>query len=147
AADGESTGPLVRDLLAAYEARRHGQRPDLAPLAVGFADFALWQQRVLGDTDDPGSVLGRQMAHWVRTLDGLPDLLTLPTDHVRPPVASMRGANIRFTIPSDTRRGIIDLARGLGATEFMVLHAGLAVLLARLSGTSDVAIGTPVAGR
>ena len=29
----------------------------------------------------------------------------------------------------------------------MVLHAALALLVARLSGTGDVAIGTPVAGR
>ncbi len=29
----------------------------------------------------------------------------------------------------------------------MVVHAALSVLLARLSGTSDIAIGTPVAGR
>ena len=29
----------------------------------------------------------------------------------------------------------------------MVVHAALAVLLARLSGTDDIAIGTPVAGR
>ncbi|WP_280504313.1 non-ribosomal peptide synthetase, partial [Nocardia farcinica] len=39
------------------------------------------------------------------------------------------------------------LARGNNASLFMVVHTALAVLLARLSGTDDIAVGTPIAGR
>ncbi|WP_344641698.1 condensation domain-containing protein, partial [Kitasatospora cystarginea] len=39
------------------------------------------------------------------------------------------------------------IARESNSSLFMVVHAALAVLLSRLSGTSDIAIGTPVAGR
>ncbi|MBF6079693.1 hypothetical protein IU498_34305, partial [Nocardia beijingensis] len=46
-----------------------------------------------------------------------------------------------------THAGLVELARGHGATLFMVVHAAFAVLLARLSGSGDVAVGTPVAGR
>src|SRR5206468_11406651 len=37
--------------------------------------------------------------------------------------------------------------RANNASLFMVVHAALAVLLARLSGTDDIAVGTPIAGR
>ncbi|HQV20018.1 MAG TPA: amino acid adenylation domain-containing protein, partial [Gordonia sp. (in: high G+C Gram-positive bacteria)] len=39
------------------------------------------------------------------------------------------------------------VAREAGVTPFMVVHAALSVLLARLSASDDIAVATPVAGR
>ncbi|MFT4199145.1 amino acid adenylation domain-containing protein, partial [Gordonia sp. (in: high G+C Gram-positive bacteria)] len=147
AADGESIAPLVGDLAAAYAARTAGGPADRAPLPVQFADFAIWQHEVLGAPDDADSVVGRQLAYWTDRLAGLPDLLELPADRPRPAVASGRGARIGFTVPAEVADRLTALARSRGATPFMVVHAALAALLARLTGTSDIAIGTPVAGR
>ena len=82
--DGESVLPLVSDLLAAYAARIDGRAPEFAPLAVQFADYAIWQHRALGGAGDPGSVVARQLAYWREQLAGLPDVLNLPADHRRP---------------------------------------------------------------
>ncbi|WP_019931216.1 non-ribosomal peptide synthetase [Nocardia sp. BMG111209] len=147
AGDGFSMAPLTRDLMTAYLDRLRGGAPEWAPPAVQYADYALWQRETLGAEDDPESLLGQQIAFWQRELAALPEQLDLPTDRVRPAVASNRGATVDFEIPAEVHSGLNELAHQNNSTLFMVLHAALAVLLARLSGTRDIAVGTPVAGR
>ncbi|MFI5778970.1 amino acid adenylation domain-containing protein [Nocardia sp. NPDC051570] len=147
AADGFSMGPLTRDVMTAYYARVEGGEPAWQSLPVQYADFALWQREVLGREDDPESVIARQISYWGASLRGLPEQLDLPSDRPRPAVASGRGATYSFRIDADTHGRLADLARTRGATLFMVTHAALSVLLSRLSGERDIAIGTPIAGR
>ncbi|MGW5289890.1 amino acid adenylation domain-containing protein, partial [Rhodococcus pyridinivorans] len=145
--DGFSIAPLTRDLLSAYAARIDGKSPDWAPLPVQYADYAIWQRKVLGEESDPDSLISRQLEHWRAALDSLPTSIDLPTDRPRPAVASGRGAVHRFTIPGEVYRQVRAVASSGRSTEFMVVHAALSVLLARLSNGDDVAVGTPVAGR
>ncbi|MFT3900822.1 MAG: amino acid adenylation domain-containing protein [Gordonia sp. (in: high G+C Gram-positive bacteria)] len=147
AGDGESMTPLLADMIVAYGARAAGHEPEFAPLAVQSADYALWQRRVLGDPSDAESVVGRQLDHWEKTLGGLPELVEIPTDRPRPPVASHRGATVERDLPAELGVRIQELAKARGVTPFMVVHAALAVLVARLSATADIAVATPTAGR
>ncbi|MCB1293515.1 MAG: amino acid adenylation domain-containing protein, partial [Gordonia sp.] len=147
AADGESMPPLLTDIVTAYAARAEGRTPEFAPLPVQFADYAIWQHDVLGSPDDPESVVGQQLAYWAERLAGLPDVLELPTDRPRPPIASQRGAAVTLTLPEELTAGIDQLGIDADVTPFMVFHAALATLLSRLSGADDIAVGTSVAGR
>ncbi|KAA8883731.1 amino acid adenylation domain-containing protein, partial [Nocardia colli] len=146
-ADGWSIAPLVRDLSLAYTARRSGRTPEWTPLPVQYADYTLWQREVLGAESDPQSMAARQLAYWTAHLAGLPDRLELPADRPRPVVASQRGGTYSFTLDAATVAGLSTVARTYRVTVFMVVHAALAVLLSRLSGSADVAVGTPIAGR
>ena len=83
-ADGSSMAPLARDVMTAYLARTAGTEPTWAPLEVQYADFTLWQHRVLGSEDDPESVISRQLHYWSEQLAGLDDVIALPADHPRP---------------------------------------------------------------
>ena len=145
--DGESLRLLIADLVTAYGKRVAGDDTGLTELDVQVADHAIWQHDVLGDPRDPASIIGRQVAYWREQLAGLPDVLALPTDSVRPPVATGRGARTDFDIPAAVVDGVERTARAHRMSSFMVVHAALAVLLSRLSAADDIAIGTPIAGR
>ncbi|MFD3744430.1 amino acid adenylation domain-containing protein [Nocardia sp. NPDC058633] len=146
-ADGFSMGPLTRDLVLAYTARTAGSPPAWSPLPLQYADYAVWQRHSLGDEADPTSTAAAQLAYWHAELAGLPEEIALPADRPRPPVQSFAGATSTFEIDAALHAELAALARAHGVTVFMVVQAALAVLLARLSGTDDVAIGTPIAGR
>jgi amino acid adenylation domain-containing protein len=86
------------------------------------------------------------MAYWRARLDGAPTL-QLPTDRPHPPVQSFRGGTLLFDWGADLSAALGEMARKHGATTFMALLAGFHVLLHRWSGTDDIVVGTPIAGR
>ncbi|BBX12041.1 hypothetical protein MNVM_11220 [Mycobacterium novum] len=147
AGDGSSIAPLLRDLGAAYTARCAGADAGLPALGVQYADYALWQREWLGEESDPDSVIAAQLRYWREALAGLPERLALPTDRPYPAVADYRGASVAVAWPAGLQRQIARVARAHDATSFMVVQAGLAVLLSKLGGGSDVAVGVAVAGR
>ncbi|MEU9379302.1 amino acid adenylation domain-containing protein [Streptomyces sp. NPDC048255] len=147
AADGWSMAPLARDLSVAYAARLRAEAPQWTPLPVQYADFALWQQDVLGSEDDPESAISRQLAFWKETLTGLPEELQLPVDRNRPAIASFRGDTLEIRLDAALHRELTLLARGSRASVFMVVQAAITLLLSRLGAGEDIVLGTPVAGR
>ncbi|MBD0670149.1 amino acid adenylation domain-containing protein, partial [Streptomyces sp. CBMA156] len=147
AGDGASTTPLLRDLATAYTARIAGRAPELPQLAFQFADHAVWQRERLGTADAPSPLAVRQTEHWRAALAGLPDQLELPLDRPRPAVADHRGDTVPFALGAEAHTALAGLARAAGSTVFMAVQAGLAALLSRHGGGTDIPVGTPVAGR
>ncbi|GLF99153.1 non-ribosomal peptide synthetase [Streptomyces yaizuensis] len=147
AADGESMGPLARDLAAAYTARVGGGAPDWPELDVQYGDYTLWQRELLGDGDDPDSVLATQLRYWREELAGCPQQSRLPVDHPRPAEASHRGDAVEFLIEPELRAAVERLARAHGSTLSITVQAALAVLLHRLGAGDDITVGSTIAGR
>ncbi|APR77526.1 Malonyl CoA-acyl carrier protein transacylase [Minicystis rosea] len=140
--DGWTRGILHRELATLYRAFVAGKEPSLPELPIQYADYAAWQRRRLS-----GEVLERQVAYWKKQLDGAPPALDLPTDRPRPPVQTYRGANRFTTLSPAIGKALKELARAEGVTLFMVLLAGLDLLLHRWTGQRDIVIGTSVTSR
>ncbi|MFE7231397.1 amino acid adenylation domain-containing protein [Streptomyces sp. NPDC057596] len=147
AGDGWSLDPFSADLARAYTSRAAGETPDWQPLPVQYADYTMWNYGILGSEDDQDSLIHRQLAFWKETLADLPDELRLPTDRPRPAEADYRADSVLVHLPAELHRDLAALARRTGTTLFMVLQAGLASLLSVLGSTSDVVLGSPIAGR
>ncbi|MEB2125861.1 amino acid adenylation domain-containing protein, partial [Xanthomonas campestris pv. campestris] len=140
--DGWSIGVMIGEVTALYAAFSEGQPDPLPPLAIQYADYALWQRQWL-----QGEALQQQLEFWREHLSGAPALLELPTDRPRPAVQSYAGGNVAFTLPAPLVERLHALSHRHGTTLFMTLLGGWALLMSRLSGQGEVVIGTPVANR
>ncbi|HYG62776.1 MAG TPA: amino acid adenylation domain-containing protein, partial [Thermoanaerobaculia bacterium] len=140
--DGWSVGVLIRELTELYGACVEGRSPSLPPLPVQYADFAVWQRGRL-----QGEELERQLAYWRERLGDPPPPLELPTDRPRPAARTFEGGLRRFLFPEGLWRAIEALCQHQGTTPFMVLLAGFAALLHRLTGQDGMTLGTPIANR
>lgn len=147
ACDGSSLAPLLRDLGTAYAARRRGTAPEWKALPVQYADYALWQREVLGHADDPNSVLSRQTRFWRGELAGMPERLRLDCQRERPPVLSHQGGRVGGLVPAEVHAALVRLAQQTGTSVFMLAQAALAAVLTLAGAGTDIAIGTPSAGR
>ena len=139
--DGWSEEVLTGELTALYAAALAGRPSPLGELAVQYADFAAWQRAW------PPEVLGRQLVWWRGELAGAPAALPLPIDRPRQATPSFRGGSAMLRLPSAAAEALRRAARREGTTLYMLLLAGFAALLARVTGEEDLLVGTPVADR
>ncbi|HOR01623.1 MAG TPA: condensation domain-containing protein, partial [Anaerolineae bacterium] len=139
--DEWSSGVVVQEVAALYQAFTAGRPSPLAELPIQYADYACWQRSWL-----QGEVLEEQLTYWKQQLAGLVPL-ELPADHPRPAVPGFQGGYQAFALPPALLDGLRDLCRREGATLFMALLAGFQALLGRYSGQDDIAVGSPVANR
>ena len=134
--DGVSHGVLIRDFMDLY----HGK--GLAPLRLQYKDYVVWQQ----DTKQQRS-RARQRAFWKNEFEEEDTALELPADFPRPAIKSYRGSSKQFSLSKDESQAIKALADQNGATLFMTLLSCYYLFLHKVSGQSDITVGTTTAGR
>ncbi|MCZ9634914.1 non-ribosomal peptide synthetase [Rhodococcus sp. BH5] len=147
AADGWSLRPFAEDLSVAYGARVEGKSPRWAPLPMQYADYALQQSEMLAEECSNDGRISRQLDFWRSALHGLPDELEFPVDGTRPQKPNQDGYVLTFDLDESQSLSLQRIADTCGTSLFMVLHAALVALLSCWTSTTDIIVGTPVAGR
>jgi len=140
--DGQSSSILIRELCQLYSMQMSGKPVSLPALPLQFGDFAEWQRSTLSP-ENATSVLNE----WAKELDGAPECLALPSDRPRAVQQAFRGATLPIVLPLPLSQKLAALAQREGVSVFAVLLAALDTLLFRLSGQTDLVVGTPVTGR
>ncbi|HEV7767641.1 MAG TPA: amino acid adenylation domain-containing protein, partial [Thermoanaerobaculia bacterium] len=140
--DGWSMELFSKELSTLYDAYRTNRPSPLPELPLQYADFAVWQRKWLD-----GDVSREQLAYWKTKLAGAPAVIDLPWDRRRPAVQSFEGGNQSFALSENVSRDVLAFSRAEGVTIFTTLLAAFQVLLARLSHSRDIVVGTPLAGR
>lgn len=140
--DDWSVAVFHRELSRLYSDHVVGRPTSLEPLPASFFQVVAAQRDQLTEAE-----IDRQLAYWTTQLAGFAGNVALPTDRPRPAVPSHRGGERSFSFPAELCAQVVALGRERGTTVFMTLLAALQALLARYSGTNDVAVGTPIAGR
>jgi hypothetical protein len=133
---------LLPELIAIYDAFSQGQPSPLPDPGPQYADFSVWQRRVLSN-----EALAPHLSYWKQKLANPAAPLSWPNAKPRPEVQTYRGATEMLFLPLDLMDQLRALAGGQSATLFMALATGLFVLLHRYTGQTDITLGTPTASR
>ncbi|MBB5080137.1 non-ribosomal peptide synthetase [Nonomuraea endophytica] len=141
ASDGWSCTLMVRELDELYAAAVAGRTPSLSPLPIQYADYAHWQARRVAEREPA------QLAYWRAALDGVPQVLELPTDRPRPTTESHAGDAVDLELAPELSGRVRALAADHGVTVYTVLLACYAIVLRHYCGQRRFAIGSVLSGR
>ncbi|HEU4560057.1 MAG TPA: amino acid adenylation domain-containing protein, partial [Longimicrobium sp.] len=94
-----------------------------------------------------GGVLREQAEYWQAMLADAPEPLELPTDRSRPAQPDCAGAVVRVDLDEEVTAGLRALGIRQGAHISTTLLAGWAAVLGRLSGQTELVIGTSMSSQ
>ena len=111
--DQWSSGVLLREFAAIYNALSADTDIPLPDLPAQYADYSMWQRDWL-----KGDILQAKLAYWKKQLEGI-SVLDLPTDFPRPAMQTFNGSIEQLPLSASTIGAIRNLCRQEQITPFM----------------------------
>ena len=131
-----------KELATLYQAFCAGQPSPLPPLPLQYVDFSLWQREQV-----EGPMGYRELAYWRKQLADAPPSHSLPTDYPRGVHQTFRGARMNRQLSREFTHSLQKFKTQQSSSLFMILLAGLQILLHRHTGMTDIVVGSIIAGR
>lgn len=109
---------------------------------VGYLDYCAAHARSFDEARHE-----RELAYWKGRLGGELPVLDLPKDRPRPTEETRSGEMVDFRVASPLAARVRRFATAENTSVFVVLLAAYQAFLARLTGQTDLVVGSPLAGR
>ncbi len=139
--DGWSIGIIMEELQKIYAALAEGHPSPLPDLPIQYGDYVIWQKEFLARDE-----IKQQLAFWKKKLEGY-ERLEVPGDLGIADDADRRSAIVSVLLPKELSEKLKEFSNRQGGTLFITtLATNIALLLAE-TGKTDLAIGSPLAGR
>jgi len=107
-----------------------------------YRDYSIWQNELRNK-----GIIKKQEEYWLDVFKGKLPVLNIPTDFERPKIQSFEGDKFYFTVDEKLKNSLDELAAKTETTLFMILISAYNILLSKYSGSEDIIVGTPMAGR
>lgn len=140
--DGWSMPILFQELAECYAAALDGREPNLPALKIQYVDYVRREVAASGSAAHQA-----RLERWRDRLATFEGPVDLPTDWARTDDPAARGGMLSLDWGATFAADVARVSREHGATPYMVVLAGVAVWLGRLTGQRTVVVGTPVSGR
>ncbi len=137
-ADGWSFAVFLADFADMYTAAVNGDQTNL-PAAQSFAAHASAEA---GQAPTP-----QTKAFWQSMHTPAPTLPDLPTDRPRPQQRSYAGGTVFYDVDGDLVQTVKKAGAKAGCTLFATTFAAMQILVHRISGSRDFALGVPTAAQ
>ncbi len=130
--DGMSMGIFINEFSKLYNGE------NLQELKLQYKDYSEWMNK---------RDLNEQKEYWVSKFVEEVPVINLPYDYNRPSEQSYEGEVETIVLSKDIKKGIEDLCKQTGATEYMILLASYMITLNKYTAQEDIVVGTPISGR
>ncbi|WP_432150235.1 amino acid adenylation domain-containing protein [Streptomyces sp. bgisy029] len=140
--DGVSGRLVVDTLFRSYRARAEGRDVPSEVGSASFGEFVAWERDELA-----GERAEEDREFWVRELAGADVLTGLPSQVALPPDAPHVGEVHTSRLPEERAAAIAAFTASHGISPGIFFLAAFLTLLHRYTGSEDLVIGMPVAGR